>query len=152
MLPHRSNRLVLAAALLLLGAGGSAQAQTRNDSTASSRAAETGEKTAIVSLLSCYEAALNAADAAMVTQLYAEDGVFMPPNNPSAVGAAVVRQAYDAVFKVIKLNLKFKVAEVVQVAPDWALARTNSTGTVTVNATGAKSAEANQELFIFKKG
>ena len=55
-------------------------------------------------------------------------------------------------FKAIKLNLKFTVAEVVQVAPNWAFARTNSAGTVTVNATGAKSAEANQELFIFKKG
>ena len=34
---------------------------------------------------------------------------------------------------------KFTVAEVVQVAPNWALARTNSAGTVTVNATGAKA-------------
>jgi ketosteroid isomerase-like protein len=37
-------------------------------------------------------------------------------------------------------------------APGWAFAPTNSAGTVTVNATGAKSAEANQELFIFRKG
>jgi ketosteroid isomerase-like protein len=49
----------------------------------------------------------------------------MPPSNQSAVGAAAVRQAYDAVFKAIKLDLKFTVAEVVQVAPDWAFARTN---------------------------
>ena len=84
--------------------------------------------------------------------LYAEDAVFMPPNNQSATGAAAIRQAYDAVFKAIKLSLKFTAAEVVQVAPNWAFARTNSAGTVTVNATGAKSAEANQELFIFKKG
>ena len=41
----------------------------------------------------------------------------MPPNNQSAVGAAAVRQAYDAVFKAIKLDLKFTVAEVVQIAP-----------------------------------
>ena len=84
--------------------------------------------------------------------LYTEDGVFMPPYSQSAVGAAAVRKAYDAVFKAIKLSVKFHVAEVVEMAPDWAFARTNSAGTVTVHATGAKSAEANQELFIFRKG
>jgi hypothetical protein len=37
-------------------------------------------------------------------------------------------------------------------SPEWAFVRTNSAGTNTVNATGAKSAEGNQELFIFRKG
>ena len=137
MLSNRINKFAVAAALLLMG--GSAEAQT-------------GEKTAIISVLSSYEAALNASNTAAVMPLYAEDAVFMPPNSQPAVGAAAVRQAYDAVFNAIKLNLKFTVAEVVQVAPEWAFARTNSAGTVTVNAAGAKSAEANQELFIFKKG
>ena len=139
MLSNRINKFALAAALLLMGASASAEGQT-------------SEKNAIMSLLSSYEAALNASNTAAVMPLYADDGVFMPPNNQSAVGAAAVRQAYDAVFKAIKLNLKFTVAEVVQVTPNWAFARTNSAGTVTVNAIGAKSAEANQELFIFKKG
>ena len=138
MLSNRINKFAPAAGLLLMGIGGSAEAQT-------------GEKTAIMSLLSSYEAALNASNAAAVMPLYADDAVFMPPNNQPAVGAAAVRQAYDAVFTAIKLNLKFTVAEVVQVAPDWAFARTNSAGTLTVNAAGAKSAEANQELFILKK-
>jgi ketosteroid isomerase-like protein len=62
-----------------------------------------------------------------------------------------VRQAYDAVFKAIELSVAFNVAEVVEMAPDRAFARTNSAGTVTVNATGVESAEANQELFIFRK-
>src|SRR3954471_12326658 len=151
MLSNRINKYALAAALLLTGAGGSAQAQTHGATP--DRASETaGEKIAILSLLSSYEAALNAANTAAVMPLYAEDAVFLPPNKQSAVGAAAVRQAYDAVFKAIKLDLKFTVAEVVQVAPDWAFARTNSAGTLTVNAAGAKSAEANQELFIFKKG
>ncbi len=153
MFSNQINKFALVAALLLTGAGGSAEAQTRKDSMAASSATETaGEKTAIMGVLSSYEAALNASNTAAVMPLYAEDGVFMPPYSQSAIGAAAVRQAYDAVFKAIKLNLKFTVAEVVQVAPNWAFARTNSAGTVTVNATDAKSAEANQELFIFKKG
>ncbi len=76
----------------------------------------------------------------------------MPPHNRSAVGKAAVREAYAAVFKAITLRIKFNVAEVVQVAPDWAFVRTNSAGTMTLNATGAQSTEGNQELFIFKKG
>jgi uncharacterized protein (TIGR02246 family) len=106
---------------------------------------------AVASALASYQDALNASNTDAVMRLYSEDGVFMPPYSQSAIGAAAVRQAYDAVFKAIKLSVKFNVAEVVEIAPNWAFARTNSAGTVTVNATGAKSAEANQELFIFKK-
>jgi uncharacterized protein (TIGR02246 family) len=148
---NQIKKFALAAALLLMGAGGSAQAQTPGV-TADRGSEMAGEKTAIVSLLSSYEAALNASNTAAVMPLYAEDAVFMPPNNQSAVGAAAVRQAYDAVFKAIKLDLKFTVAEIVLVAPNWAFARTNSAGTVTVNANGAKIADANQELFVFRKG
>jgi uncharacterized protein (TIGR02246 family) len=107
---------------------------------------------AVRAVLDRYQNALNASDTNAVMKLYAEDGIFMPQHSPSAVGAAEVRKAYDAVFKTIKLQVKFKVAEVVVMSPDWAFARTNSAGTCTVLASGAKSAEANQELFIFKKG
>ena len=51
----------------------------------------------------------------------------------------------------INLSVKFNVAEIVEMAPYWVFARTNSAGMVAVNATDGKSAEANQELFIFKK-
>ena len=107
---------------------------------------------AVAAVLAKYQDALNQSDTDAVMKLYASDGVFMPQNSPSSVGANAMRKAYDAVFKAIKLSVKFNVAEVVEVAPDWAFARTNSAGTATVNATGTKSAEANQELFIFRKG
>jgi uncharacterized protein (TIGR02246 family) len=107
---------------------------------------------AVSAVLARYQDALNVSDTNKVMPLYAEDGVFMPQHSQSAVGAAAVRQAYDAVFRAIKLSVTFKVAEVVVMSPDWAFARTNSAGTVTVHATGATSAEGNQELFIFKKG
>jgi uncharacterized protein (TIGR02246 family) len=106
---------------------------------------------AVAEVLAKYQDALNDSDSAAVMRLYADDGVFMPPSSQSAVGVAAVRQAYDAVFKAIKLSVKFSVAEVVEMAPNWIFARTNSAGTVTIQATGAKSAEANQELFIFRK-
>jgi uncharacterized protein (TIGR02246 family) len=109
------------------------------------------DEEAVASVLANYQDALNASNTDAVMRLYSDDGVFMPPYSQSAIGAAAVRQAYDAVFKAIKLSVKFKIAEVIEIAPDWVFARTNSAGTTTINATGSKSAEANQELFIFKK-
>src|SRR5580658_7689207 len=105
---------------------------------------------AVSEVLSEYQDALNQSDTDAVMKLYAPDGVFMPQNSPSSVGASEVRRAYDAVFKAIKLTVQFNVAEVVEVAPNWVFARTNSAGTVKVHATGAGGPEANQELFLFQ--
>ena len=110
----------------------------------------TNEK-AVTEVLAKYQDALNLSDTDAVMQLYASDGVFMPQNSPSSVGADEVRRAYDAVFKTIKLTVTFNVAEVVEMAPSWVFARTNSVGTVKVHATGAGGPEANQELFLFRK-
>jgi uncharacterized protein (TIGR02246 family) len=106
---------------------------------------------AVTALLAEYNEALNASSTDAVMPIYAEEGVFMPPYSESAVGSAAVRKAYDAVFNAITLNVKFTIAEIVEMAPDWAFARTNSAGTTTDHTTGTASAEGNQELFIFKK-
>ena len=87
------------------------------------------EEKAIATVLSKYEDALNQSDTAAVMNLYAPDGVF----------------------RAITLTVKFAIAEIKQVGSDWAFARTNSAGTVKVNATGQSSPEANQELFVFQK-
>jgi uncharacterized protein (TIGR02246 family) len=110
----------------------------------------TDEK-AIAAVLARYQDALNQSSTDAVMKLYAQDGVFMPQNSPSSVGAQAVRNAYDAVFDAIKLSVKFDIAEIRQLAPDWAFARTNSAGRVKVNATGESAAEGNQELFVFQK-
>jgi uncharacterized protein (TIGR02246 family) len=106
---------------------------------------------AVAAALAQYQDALNQSDTSAVMRLYAPDGVFMPQNSRSSIGADEVRRAYDAVFKTIKLTVKFDVAEVVEMAPNWVFARTNSAGTVKVHATGAGGPEANQELFLFQK-
>jgi uncharacterized protein (TIGR02246 family) len=106
---------------------------------------------AVAAVLAKYQDALNQSDTDAVMKLYGADGVFIPQNSPSSVGAEEVRRAYDAVFRTIKLTVKFNVAEVVEMAPNWAFARTNSAGTVKVLATDAGGPEANQELFLFQK-
>ena len=109
------------------------------------------DEKAVASVLAQYQNALNQSNTDAVMKLYSPDGVFMSQHFPSSVGADAVRKAYLAVFGAITLSVEFKVAEVVQVAPDWAFARTNSAGTVEVHATGTSSPEANQELFVFQK-
>ena len=106
---------------------------------------------AVAEVLAKYQDALNHSDTDAVMNLYAPHGVFMPQNSPSSVGAGDVRKAYDAVFKTIRLTVQFNVAEVLEIAPNWVFARTNSAGTVKVHATGVVGPEANQELFLFQK-
>ena len=106
---------------------------------------------AVAEVLAKYQDALNQSDTSTVMRLYARNGVFVPQNSPSRVGAEQVRRAYEAVFKTIKLTVQFNVAEVVEMAPNWVFARTNSAGTVKVLASDAGGPEANQELFLFQK-
>ena len=102
--------------------------------------------------LSSYNAALNGGKTEAVLPLYTPNGIFMAPYAPSFVGQAAVRQAYDAVFKELKFDVRFDIVEVVSMAPTWAFVRTNSAGSTLHHSTGKTTREANQELFILQKG
>ncbi|MET4296246.1 uncharacterized protein (TIGR02246 family) [Bradyrhizobium sp. LB8.2] len=106
----------------------------------------------IEEVLQTYEAALNASDTDKVLTVFAPDGVFMAPSSPSTVGADAIRAAYNGIFKAITFDTELTVAEVVQVAPNWAFVRTSSNGHVTVNSIKQRVPDANHELFIFQKG
>jgi uncharacterized protein (TIGR02246 family) len=110
------------------------------------------DETGIRTTMAAYNAALNGGKTADVLPLYTEDGVFMPPYSQSAVGIDAVKKAYDLVFAELKFNVKFAIAELVQMAPEWTYVRTNSAGTTLHHSTGKTTAEANQELFILKRG
>lgn len=128
----------MTAVVLVLGLFSSAQAENSNQS-------------AIRALLQTYEQVLNAGDVSGVLRLYTRDGVFMAPHNPSAVGIHAIKTAYESVFKAIDLDVKFDIAEIKVIAGNWAFARTYSAGTTTINATGEKVAEGNQELFVLQR-
>lgn len=106
----------------------------------------------IEDVLLAYETALNASDPDKVLSVFAPDGVFMAPNNPSTVGAEAIWAAYDGIFRTITFDTELTVEEVVQVAPDWAFARTRSNGHVTVKAIKQRVPDANHELFVLHKG
>src|ERR1700735_4954791 len=109
------------------------------------------DETAIRSALASYNDALHSGSTGAAMALYADDGVFTPPYSQSAVGKEAVRKAYDAVFAELKFDVKFTIAELVLMAPNWAYVRTNSAGVTSHASTGKTTAEAIQELFIFKK-
>ncbi len=134
------NRLIqtLAAAILIFGSLSGAHAAD-------------SDRENIHAVLKAYEQVLNASDVAGVLNLYTKDGVFMAQHNPSAVGIQQVEAAYSGAFQAIDLNVEFDIVEIEVISDDWAFARTNSTGTVTINATGDKVAEGNQELFVLQK-
>ncbi len=134
------NRLIqtLAAATLVFGSSSGAYAANSDQEN-------------ILAVLKAYEQVLNASDVAGVLKLYTNDGVFMAQHNPSAVGIHQVEAAYAGAFQAIDLNVEFDIVEVEVIADDWAFARTNSSGTTTINATGDKIPEGNQELFILQK-
>ena len=110
------------------------------------------DEAAIRETLVAYNAALNGGETSAVLTLYTDDGVFMPPYSEPAVGKSAVAKAYDKVFDELKFNVKFNIAELVVMAPTWAYIRTNSAGRTLHHSTGKTLAEANQELFIFKRG
>ena len=118
---------------------------------APSAQAQQPQRAQIEQLLNKYERALNTSDAQAAVQLYTEDGVLMAPENPPAVGAKVLQQAYVAIFQAIALNLKFQIAETELLSPEWALLRTTSTGAVKILANGAEVPGSNQELFLLRK-
>ncbi len=134
------NQLIqtIAAAALILGSLSGAHAAD-------------SDRENIHAVLKAYEQVLNASDVAGVLKLYTEDGVFMAQHNPSAVGIQQVETAYTGAFQAIDLNVEFDIVEVEVIADDWAFARTNSSGTTTINATGDKIPEGNQELFVLQK-
>ncbi|TGE00509.1 YybH family protein [Methylobacterium nonmethylotrophicum] len=101
--------------------------------------------------LQAYETALNASNTDAVLSVFATDAVFMAPNSPSTVGAEAIRAAYDGIFQTITFDTELTVEEVVQVAPNWAFARTSSNGHVIVNAIKQRVPDANHELFILSK-
>jgi uncharacterized protein (TIGR02246 family) len=147
----KTHLAVAAACLALQVVAPAAQAQQTQGASAKSHAADSRQQAQIEQLLNKYEQALNTSDVNAAVQLYTDDGVFMAPENPAAVGTEVLRKAYTGVFQAIAIKLKFQIAETKLLSPQWAELRTTSTGTVKILANGAEVPGANQELFLLHK-
>jgi len=87
------------------------------------------EISAITTLLYAYGAALKSCNTSEVLSLYTEDGVIMAPGFQVSVGTAALKSSYDRVFSSIKLTINFDLLEIVNIAREWAFARTTPAGT-----------------------
>ena len=110
------------------------------------------EEAGIRRTMAAYNAALDGGRTASVLPLYTPDGVFMAPYSDSAVGIDAVRVAYDRVFKELAFHVRFDIDEIVLLGAGWAMVRTHSAGTTHHASTGLTTSEANQELFVLRKG
>jgi uncharacterized protein (TIGR02246 family) len=146
----------VSAIILLLSASGlsfmatpQARSQDRNGRIVEEQDTKTDKE--IRDLLSQYEHSLNRGDPQASLELYANDAVLMTPNHDTWIGKAGIRQAYEGFAKIMAFDVRFRVRSIVQMSPDWAYARTSSSGTTTNRATNAVVQEANQELFVMKR-
>lgn len=108
------------------------------------------DKQNIETLLGEYQKALNTSDAKLAQSLYTTDGIFMPTEAPSGIGAEGILRSYEYVFSQIQLNIEFFIEEI-EVEGNMAFAVTSSKGTTLIRATGDTVPEANRELFVFEK-
>jgi uncharacterized protein (TIGR02246 family) len=109
------------------------------------------EQKAIQQLLTNYGTALNASNAATVTPLFAQDGVFAAPGSPTAMGQTQVRAAFDGLFSAVTLTLTFTPANITVVSNDYAFATSTSSGTQVVKPSGPSSTVSFREQWVFVK-
>jgi uncharacterized protein (TIGR02246 family) len=111
---------------------------------------ENQNREAIEKTLTAYFGSLNASDIKTAVGSYTADGVFMPAKFPTATGTEQLVNAHENVFRAIQLNVTVKIEEVI-VRDDIAFARTLSTGTTLIHATGETVPEENREFFLLRK-
>ncbi|MGJ8690980.1 MAG: YybH family protein [Thalassotalea sp.] len=104
---------------------------------------------AITQVINNYQAALNASSTKDVIKLYSPEATFMPQHAPAQIGQAMIKKAYEQVFKTIELDIAFTVHNI-EVHGDTAWVRTSSAGKTTILANKMIINEGNNELFIFK--
>lgn len=149
-------KIVLTAFALIALASCAQQATENNNQPENATPPETKEamiseeKQKIEALLSVYEESLNTSDAKLAQSLYTKDGVFMPTEAPSGIGAEGILKSYEFVFSQIQLNIEFFIEEI-EVEGNMAFAVTSSKGTVKIRSIGVEAPEANRELFVFEK-
>lgn len=142
--------LTTVALFLLAACGKNKETATKETATVNTEIMEKENKKQIEALLNTYETALNTSDAKLAQSLYTRDGIFMPSEAPSGIGAENILKSYEYVFSQIQLNIEFFIEEIV-VEDNMAFAVTSSRGTVKIHANGVEAPEANRELFVFEK-
>lgn len=111
---------------------------------------EKQDKEAIEELLRDFQEALNTSNAEKSVSLYTKDGIFMPSETSTAIGAEDILRAYQCIFSRIRISIDFYIQEI-SIEGEFAFAVTTSKSEVLVRASDTEAAEENRELFVFEK-
>ena len=99
------NLLILAAAALLLPA---CEKVERHDPIETTQAETAAAEQAIRGHIARWLQLIEAKDAATIAQLYADDGVVMPPNQPLVAGREPIVQFWQAMTAIPEMTLTFQ--------------------------------------------
>lgn len=108
------------------------------------------EEAAIKKVIFDYQDALNASDAAKVTELYTENGVLMANAAPTAEGSDQVKGTYQYVFDNFDYDLQFTILDI-EVHGNTAYVRSTSKGSFLIKKNGQSVPDENRELFVLQK-
>ncbi|MDP9081031.1 MAG: SgcJ/EcaC family oxidoreductase [Bacteroidota bacterium] len=108
------------------------------------------ERPAIEKLIFSFNDAFNAADIAATLASYTPDGILMPNNAPPAIGRDQIHTVYGFLFKSFEINIRYIIDDVT-ISGDLAFARSHSTVTTMVKASGTTLVLENKELFVLQK-
>lgn len=111
----------------------------------------TRERSAIESTILAYFQALNDASIDAILDLYSEDPVMLPFLQPAVVGANAVRANYESTFQLIRFEMQTTIQELVEMSPEWAYVRTDTSGIFTPTRTGEGAPAVFHELFLLRK-
>jgi ketosteroid isomerase-like protein len=89
----------------------------------------TPKPAAIEETILAYFRALNDADIGAILGLYSNDPVMLPFLQPAVVGIDAVRANYEGTFQLIRFEMKTTIQELVEMSPEWAYVRTDTSGT-----------------------
>ena len=105
---------------------------------------------AVRAAIDAYGDALRAGDVAAIAKLFTAGAAIMADGFPAAVGQAQISDIYTSALATVTMDYSYEFDQV-EVTGDTAVARTRSSGTTTVRASGETTAARYRELFVLRR-
>ena len=111
----------------------------------------TPKRAAIEATIFAYFQALNDANIDAILDLYSKDPVMLPFLQPAVVGTDAVRANYESTFQLIRFEMQTTIQELMEMSPEWAYVRTDTSGIFTPTRTGEGAPSTFHELFLLRR-
>jgi len=111
----------------------------------------TPNRAAIEATIFAYFQALNDANIDAILDLYSREPVMLPFLQPAVIGTDAVRANYEGTFQLIRFEMQTTIQELVEMSPEWAYVRTDTSGIFTPTRSGEGAPATFHELFLLQK-